>query len=101
MSFRLNKPPTKPGTFVPGWERGETLWNGSASCLFLRHAAQRFAQRDHNRLAGRRGEGQLQVAAVFDFAAELTKLIGTRVDDISLHIGHEDPGAGRDDFRIA
>src|ERR1700730_8191255 len=98
--FSLNKLPIWLGTFVPRWERGETLWVGRVSCLFLRQTAQRFAERDHNRLAGRCGEGQLQVTAVFDFTTELTKLVGNRVHHVAMHIGNEYAGARGAHFRV-
>src|SRR6267154_1696971 len=44
--------------------------------------SQSIAERNHDRFFALAGERKFQVATVFDFAAELAKLIGDRTDEI-------------------
>jgi len=58
-------------------------------------------ERNHDGLASRACEGHLQVSAVLELSAELAKLIGDSVYDLTLHVRENDASVAPDDPWIA
>jgi hypothetical protein len=64
-------------------KRADNRFAGRKSLFASGRFSQGIAERNHDCFIALAGEGKLQVTGVFDFSAELAKLIGYRVDDVS------------------
>src|SRR5580704_2726788 len=82
-------------------KRADNRFAGRKSLIASGRFSQGIAERNHDCFIALAGEGKLQVTGVFDFSAELTKLISYRMDNVSAIIRKGDFHVAPDNSREA